>query len=255
MKIHYVETEAAEPRNPIFICGLPGSAFVGKFALDHLIQDLSAKLFGEIYNDAFPSEVIIKDDGTATLIKNELHISRADALANDIILFTGESQPSTSESNYALSEYVVDLAARYGARQLVTLGAYVTGTFVESPKVYAVGTDLSTVSRLEKTGCTIMNDGLITGMNGLLLGMAKLKGLTGFTLLGETSGLAFDPKASRVVLETLSQLLGIRLDMKLLEQRARDAQEVMNALEDLKNRDVEETGPSRTDRKRLDYIS
>ena len=31
--------------------------------------------------------------------------------------------------------------------------------------------------------------------------------------------------------------------MKKLEQRARDAQEVMNAIEDLKNKDVEETGP------------
>ena len=228
---------------------------MGKFALDHLVQDLSAKLFGEVYNDAFPPEIIIKDDGIASLIKNELHISRADGRQNDIILFTGESQPSTAEANYALSEFVVELAGKYGAKELVTLGAYVTGTFVEAPKVYAVGTDLETVSRLEKNGCTIMNDGLITGMNGLLLGMAKLKGLSGFTLLGETSGLAFDPKASGVILETLSKLLGIPLDMKKLEQRARDAQEVMSAIDDLKNKDLEETGPSRADRKRLDYIS
>ncbi|MDA4130081.1 MAG: PAC2 family protein [Thaumarchaeota archaeon] len=253
MKIQFVEIEKPKPYRPVFVCGLPGSAFVGKFALDHLVEDLSAKLFAEIYNDAFPPEIMIKEDGTASLIKNELHYSRGDQRP-DIILFTGESQPSTPEGNYALSEYLVDLAVGYGAKELVTLGAYVTGTFVESPKVFAVATDQETVSRLENSGCSIMTDGLITGMNGLLLGMAKLKGLSGFTLLGETSGLVFDPKASGAVLQSLSKLLGIPLDIKKLDQRARDAQEVMSAIEDLKNKDFQERG-SRPDKKRLDYIS
>ncbi len=217
--------------------------------------DLSAKLFGEIYNDAFPPEILIKEDGTASLIKNELHFAKGERGMRDVVLFTGESQPSTAESNYALSEYVVDLAKKYNARELVTLGAYVTGSYVDAPKVYAVATDHATVTRLESSGCLIMNDGLITGMNGLLLGMAKLKGLPGFTLLGETSGPAFDPKASGVVLQVLSKMLGIPVGMKKLEQRARDAQEVMNAIEDLKNRESQESDVPRPERKRLDYIS
>jgi len=88
-----------------------------------------------------------------------------------------------------------------------------------------------------------------------LLGMAKLKGLAGFTLLGETSGLAFDPKASGVVLQTLSKVLGIPIDMKKLEQRAREAQDAMNAIEELKNKEAQESGSPRPERKRLDYIS
>jgi uncharacterized protein len=255
LKIRFVEIEKPKLRNPVIVCGLPGSAFVGKFALDHLIQDLPAKLFAEIYNDAFPPEVMIKEDGTANLIRNELHFWVSDKGTNDLVLFTGDSQPSTPESNYALSEYVVDLAVDRGAEELVTLGAYVTGTFVDSPKVFAVGTDIQTISRLENSGCTIMNDGLITGMNGLLLGMAKLKNIHGFTLLGETSGLAFDPKASGIVLQTLSRILGIPVDLKKLEKRARDAQEVKTAIEDLRNKDEQESGSQRAERKRLDYIS
>ena len=102
----------------------------------------------------------------------------------------------------------MDLAKSYGARELVTLGAYVTGNFCRSTQSLRCGHGSFDRVPAGKNGCTIMNDGLITGMNGLLLGMAKLKGLSGFTLLGETSGLAFDPKASGVVLETLSKLLG-----------------------------------------------
>jgi proteasome assembly chaperone (PAC2) family protein len=138
---------------------------------------------------------------------------------------------------------------------LVTLGAYVTGAFVDSSRVYAVATDHATVTRLEASGCVIMNDGLITGMNGLLLGMAKLKGLTGFTLLGETSGITFDPKASGAVLQTLSKVLGIPIDMKKLEQRAREAMDAMNAIDDLKNKEAQDSDTPRPERKRLDYIS
>ncbi|MDA4112371.1 MAG: PAC2 family protein, partial [Thaumarchaeota archaeon] len=183
------------------------------------------------------------------------HYWKSDRGSSDVILFTGDSQPSTSESNYTLSEYVVERAVDYNAKLLVTLGAYVTGTFVETPKVFAVGTDIPITTRLKDAGCTMMNDGGITGMNGILLGMAKLKGIPGFTLLGETSGLVFDPKASGVILLSLSKLLGIPLDMKKLEQRAREAQEVMSAIEELRSRGAPESGSDRAERKRLDYIS
>ena len=37
-----------------------------------------------------------------------------------------------------------------------------------------------------------MDDGAITGMNGLIVGLAKLKGIRGTCLLGETSGYVVD---------------------------------------------------------------
>ena len=56
-----------------------------------------------------------------------------------------------------------------------------------------------------------MREGAITGMNGLLLGMARLKGLEGYSLLGETTDYSFDLRASEIVLETLSKLLASKL--------------------------------------------
>ena len=33
-----------ELKNPVLVCGLPGSGFVGKLAVEHLIKELGAKI-------------------------------------------------------------------------------------------------------------------------------------------------------------------------------------------------------------------
>jgi uncharacterized protein len=42
-----------------------------------------------------------------------------------------------------------------------------------------------------------MDRGGIVGMNGLIIGIAKLRGMQGTCLLGETSGYVIDAKASK----------------------------------------------------------
>ena len=245
-------------RNPVLVCGLPGSAFVGKFAVDHLISELPGTLLAEIYSDSFPPQVIVKETGEVSLIKNELYFwKNSDRNGNDLIILTGDAQPLTPESEYSLSEYIVDYSSReLGAKQLITLGAYVTGAFTESPKVYGATTDVTLASRIKDLGGNLMLEGGITGMNGLLLGMAKLKRMDGYTLLGETSGYVFDPKASECVLNLLGKIVRFEIDMKKLEARAREAQEALREGERLRSQEEERQGRGETEgRKRLDYIS
>jgi len=158
---------------------------------------------------------------------------------------------------------VIDfLVKEHGSKELITLGAYVTGTPPKDPKVYAAVTDLSLESVVSAGGCEIMNSGAISGMNGLLLGMAHLKGLNGFTLLGETSGYTFEAKAPELVLSCLSKILGIKVNYEKLEERAREAQEVVKALEgarkgqqQLEGSFTEEGQPQPSDKDKLGYIS
>ncbi len=241
MKIDLIVKERPSLNSPVIVCGLPGSAFVGKFAVDHLISELSAKILAEIYSDCFPPQVTIKEDGTATLIKNELFYCKSNhnnggkdkrVGGRDLILYTGDAQPSTPESEYLLSEKIIDyLVKEHFAKELVTLGAFVTGTPTKAPKVYAAVTDVRLTPKMIDSGCRMMSEGAITGMNGLLLGMARLKGLTGFTLLGETSVYSFEARAPEEVLNSFSKIFGISVDFSKLEQRASEAQEVVQAIE------------------------
>ena len=49
--------------NPIFIEALPGIGHVGKLAADHLIDELNATKFAEIYSPYFPPQVFIGENG------------------------------------------------------------------------------------------------------------------------------------------------------------------------------------------------
>ncbi len=252
MKVQLVSLSKPSLNDPILICGLPGAAFVGKFAIDHLITELAAKPLLELYSDGLPPQVVVGQDGSAALMSNGLYFWENEE-GKDLIFYTADAQPTTPESEYILSEKVIDFVVEeYKSKELVTLGAYVTGAYSSSPKVYAAATDSRCARIIEDLGCTLMGGGAITGMNGLLLGMAKLKGMSGFSLLGETSGYSFDGKASGVVLKYLGKLIGVNIKPEKLEKRAIDAQEVLNAIDRTSG---QRDSPTQPELKRPNYIS
>ncbi len=65
--------EEVELENPIFIEALPGLGHVGKLAADHMIDELEATKFAEIYSPTFPPQVLIKEDGIIGNMLNELY--------------------------------------------------------------------------------------------------------------------------------------------------------------------------------------
>ena len=240
MKIQLLERSRPDLSNTSIVCGLPGSGYVGKFAVDHLIEELKALPLAEIYSDSFPAQVLVKKDGAISLARSDLSYWKDPNSQNDVIFFTGDAQPSTPESEFALSEYVIDYVSReFHASRLITLGAYATGVSNGGEKVYAAATDLELAKYLKELGCTLMSEGGITGMNGLLLGVAKLNGISGFALLGETSGYSIDPKAAENVILKLGKILGVQVDLEKLEQRSGAQRERKQS----------------TEKRRLDYIS
>jgi proteasome assembly chaperone (PAC2) family protein len=68
-------------------------------------------------------------------------------------------------------------------------------------------------------------------MNGVIIGIAKLRGIKGTCLLGETSGYVVDAKASKSILETLLSIIGITVDMANLEKRAKDTETLIQTIE------------------------
>ncbi|OHE54873.1 MAG: proteasome assembly chaperone family protein, partial [Thaumarchaeota archaeon RBG_16_49_8] len=216
--------EEPDLKDPILICGLPGSGFVGKLALEHLINELGAKLFGVIYSYDFPPQAIIQPDGTVDIIKNELYYWRSKDSANDLILYTGDSQPITPDADYEVADKILELARKMGAKKVYALAAYITGGFVKIPRVFAAATETTIVDDLKKYGVVLMTEGSITGMNGLLVGLAKIHDMQGISLLGETSGYIIDANASKVVLEVFAKMMNLKIDMTTLDQRAKSTE-------------------------------
>ena len=268
LKIDIVEKVSPELSDPIVICGLPGSALVGKLAVDHLIEELPAQHMAEIYLDGLAPQVFIESDGTVTGLNNDVFYWKSRVKGSpDLILYTADAQPTVQESEYGLSEFVVNyFQSKFKAKEMITLGAYVTGAFPKDPKVFVAATEDSLVKEAASKGCQVMTEGTITGMNGILLGIAKLKGMRGYSLLGETSGYALDPKASEALLRILERLIGVKVDMKELEERAKEAEGVLQSVEALRKQQQQQQGPEageglsdqanqNDEKKKLGYIS
>jgi uncharacterized protein (TIGR00162 family) len=222
--------ETPKLKNPTLICGLPGSGYVGKLAVDHLIETLNAIPFANIYSSSFPPHILIQPDGTADLMKNVLYYCKEES--NDYIILSGDAQPVTPESEYEMAEEITKICDKLGVKTIYTLAAFITGTFSKGQKIYGTSTSPQIVKDFQKHGVSILNSGNITGMNGLIIGVGKRKGITGVCLLGETSGYVVDAKASKLVLETLVKMLSLKLDLTGISKKAQDTEQLVKTIEE-----------------------
>jgi len=244
--------EEPKAAGPVLVCGLPGSGYVGKLAADHLVSAFKLRKVAEYTSPTFPPQVSVKEDGTVDPPKGEVFFAPMKG-GRSLLVFTADAQPTTAEGEYALSEAVVRFARKCGVKRVYTLAAYITGSFSNSPKVYGAGTSKKVIDSLREEGVTLMKDGGISGMNGLLIGVAALRGLEGACLLGETSGYVVDAGASKAVLELLSKVVDLPIDTSKLKERAEETQKVISQLQAMADQS-RETNPQPGREQRPGYI-
>ena len=167
----------------------------------------------------------------STVSLNPTNTTVSSLSSKDLILLTGDSQPVVPGSEYVLSEQILDLITRFKISNIYSLASYVTGTFVNDPKIYGTATNPEMIKSFRSFNISTLDNGNITGMNGLILGLGKLRGMEGICLLGETSGYVIDAKASKNLLEILNNVLGININMDEMNKRSKDTEILIKNLE------------------------
>jgi hypothetical protein len=243
--------------SPILIACWPGIGNVGIIAVDTLRRMLGAEELGEIepWDFFYPRKVIIRDGELKALEFpiNKFYFKKT--MRRDLLFFIGEEQPGDGGRVYAegtkayrMANLVLDVALKFGCQRVYTSGAAVAPIHhTARSRVWAVPNSdvlIDEVRGYENT--VLMSDiegrggqGNITGLNGLLLGVAKKRGLEAICVMGEipiyVHGFPIPyPKGSKSVLEVLSAALGIEVDMQeidgLVEQSERDIDSVYERL-------------------------
>jgi len=195
-----------------------------------------ARPFGEIepYEYFEPSRAIVKNG----LIK-EMRIPSTKFYSHrladkDLLLLVGEQQPADEYKAFEMASEVLDVAEQLGCRRIYTTAASVTTIHhTARPRVWAVPNIPALIPEVRKYGNTILmsevggtnGDGLISGLNGILPGVAKNRGIEAVCLMGEVPYYLQAapwpyPKASISILEVLGSILGVRLDLRELHEMA-----------------------------------
>jgi uncharacterized protein (TIGR00162 family) len=193
--------------SPILVEGLPGFGNVGKITARLLIQSSKAKLFAEYYSPFFPDYVNINSDGICHPPRYKFYASPSKEKLS-IVVLTGDSQPPLENAiaHYEICEEILDFVQKLGINFLVTVGGVPVSS--EKKDVYVAATSNQLAAEIMEKGGIIYRKGRIMGATGLLLGLAKERGLDGICLLGATGGLRSDKDAGMAVFNLLMKVLG-----------------------------------------------
>ncbi len=230
------EPESVGLRDPVFIEGLPGIGHVGKLVADHLVKELKAELVVEIYSHYFPPQVMVLEDGTVRMPKNEVYAWKSDGEAPDLLILVGDFQSISNEGHFELVNAYISIAKRFGARRIYTLGGYGIGRLVEEPYVIGAANRPELVEELKSFGVRFEPGepgGGIIGASGLLLGVSALEGIEAACLMGVTSGYMVDPKSAKVVLDVLSKMLRLEVSVEALEERAKEMEKIIAQIKEM----------------------
>ncbi len=237
-RIH--ELAQVELKEPVLIQGLPGLGYVGKVAVDYFIEKLKPVKMAELYSSylLFPDGnlgINISEDGTYSLPRYEFYgYGEKDP---NVILLTGDAQPSVT-GQYEVASIVLDFAQRFGCKAVYTMGGYGTRSGNDVGAVYAVVGEAVLGERLKKMGAKLAKGGAVTGAAGVILGIGRQRSLTCAGLLGATTGAYPDLEAARAVIQMLTGLVSIPVDLKELDTEIEDMRKKM---ERFRHAEVEES--------------
>lgn len=241
-----------ELESPVMLCGWAGIGNVGLVAVNTMRRLVRAEEFGQIepYDYFEPSRAVIRNGSIEEMrfpatkfysyhgkgaVNEDFDVWEGPELkGRDLVFLAGEQQPADMPKAYEMAAEVLDVAEGLGCERIYTSGASVTTIHhTVKPKVWAVPNSEDLVPEVRRYGNTVLmsevggnnGEGAITGLNGLLLGVAKYREIEAICLMGEVpyylQGAPWPyPRASMSVLEVLGRILGVSLDLRELQETA-----------------------------------
>ena len=230
----------ARPRlkSPNMVTAWPGISNVALIVATYLKKGLAFKELGEVNAAHFfdPIGVTVKDNVVEApqFPQSKFYYWKNKGKGSDIILFMGDEQPGSKA--YELANCVLDVGLRFQVGRVYTCAAALTRIHhTEQPRAWGVATNQQAVEELKRYDLVRKGNLQIAGLNGLLLGVAKEKGIESVCLLGEVPMYTTriqNPMAALAVLKVLTKMLDIEMDMNMdeLTQLALETSERMKEI-------------------------
>lgn len=221
---------------PWLVAVWPGMGHVALNAGVYLLSKLGMTAVAELdTGDLFDIDHVDVKEGIIQVPRrprSRIFIWRDPNGRHDLILFLGEAQPPLGQ--YAFCRNLILFAKAHGVERVLTFAAMATQMHPEhESRVFAAATDQTNLDELKRLELTVLQEGRIGGLNGVLLGAAAEAGLPGACLLGEMPHIFTQmpfPKASLAILEVFTAMARIELDLSELQEQARAVNEKLGEL-------------------------
>ncbi|MBM2825551.1 MAG: hypothetical protein HW402_1215 [Dehalococcoidales bacterium] len=221
---------------PNMVAAWPGISNVALIVANYLKKKLDFKELGEVEAAHFfdPIGVFVKNNVVEApqFPQSKFYYWENTGGGSDIVLFIGDDQPSVK--TYELAHCILDIGLSFQVQRIYTCAAAVTRIHhSEQSRVWGVATSQPLTEHLKERDLLQRGNLQIAGLNGLLLGVAKERGVEGICLLGEVPVYATrvqNPMAALAILGVLTKMLDIEIDVVELAEQARQTQEKIKEL-------------------------
>ena len=208
-------------KKPIMIAAMQDMGNVGSIVVNFINESLRTKTF-RTAKTLHPTYVV--DRGGYIDIPNE---SWEYKYTDDLIVFGGgKGQPQSNGELSVLCQDVIDVAKKYSAKFIYTLGGFHTNRALDSfPKTFITTTSKELTKQMEGLDVdTTPQKSIITGFNGLILGFAKQNDIHGIGMYGELNEPEIPQyRAAISIIKTLEKLTYRKLgDTSQLEVMAQE---------------------------------
>ncbi|MBC8275812.1 MAG: PAC2 family protein [Chloroflexi bacterium] len=218
------------------IAAWPGIGNVALIVAKYIKDKLNAEEIGEIEPFDFfdPIGIMVKGNiiEAPQFPESKFYHWHNSISGRDLILFISDEQPSFK--GYELASSVLDVSRKLKVKRVYTCAAAIARIHhAEKPKVWGAATSQKLLEILRKYDVILRGDIQIAGLNGLFLGVAKEMGFEGICLLGEVPMYTTripNPKASLAVLDILTKMLDININLSELAKVAKESDEEMTKL-------------------------
>ncbi|MFO7650790.1 MAG: PAC2 family protein [bacterium] len=220
---------------PVLIAGWPGMGQVGVGAADYLRRKLGARLVARIdaADPGAPDGIVVKDGLGAFPEPPVQLVYLVEEPA--LFLFQAEAQVG-GDAGSTVAGALLDFATLHGAERVYTGAAYAMPVSYRHPtQVFGVATDDATRAQFAGLHVEPLAEGRITGLNGVLLGLARQRGLSAACFLATMPQYAVEtahPRASKAVLRVFERILGTTVDMAEIDVSIRESEKMLGEFED-----------------------
>jgi predicted ATP-grasp superfamily ATP-dependent carboligase len=223
-------------KSPAMIACWSGMGNVGLGAADYIKTRLNASLLAEVeLKDLVPPEAINVRRGLSSVRKAPgllVYYTRKP----DLIIAIGKEQ-HYGYAAAAVMDRLLDVAEKFKVKRIYTCAAFPTYmSYKSAPTIFSVANNPSLLKFLrEKHHLAPMDNGQISGLNGLLLEASRARKIGASCLLATLPiyGISLpNPRASRGLIDTLARIVGFRIDTQDLNASIREIDATLHNIEE-----------------------
>jgi len=230
------EVSSPKLKDPVFIAAWPGMGEVAYRSALFLKEVLGFKPFAKLKAQCFfkPAAVTV-EKGIINMpdIPAGFFYYYKGKNAPDMIIFLGEVQPALEYAE-ALSLAVINFVKKYKVKRMFTFAAKPEPIDHKAKsRIWAASTHVDFLKLCEKLDLKILKEGQISGLNGVILGVGKKRGIKGICLLGEIPFYTVqieNPKATAAILEVVSKYLKINTNLNSIFERGKFVEQEIDKL-------------------------